>query len=441
VAASETGNYHKRLHCQCQADTFLPVRKGADDSPRLHAFAAVTGAPGDVRRQFLVVCLQTTLFQGAIFLIRPTASYRALELGVPVGWLGALAAAFAIVPLVLALPAGDAVDRWGERAVLLAGAVLVCTGAGMFLFVAHSFAMVLLATALLGAGHLLSVVGQQALVANITPGRNLDSAYGYYTFAGALGQAIGPGLLGLFDGGHSMPATQGAFLAGLALALALLAGTFFTRASARSTEPPRLLAERRLPALLRTPHLLRALTVSGIVLASMEITIVYLPALGTEQNISVSLVSGLLTVRALASMVSRFMLGRLSRLFGRRLLLTSAIVITGVATAVLATPVLTVALLVAAAALGFGFGMCQPLTLSWLAEISPAGSRGRVMSVRLAGNRLAQVLIPSCVGLLAAGLGAAGVLWLTAAMTVGAGVLARSVPLDAAGDTESEVDG
>ena len=390
----------------------------------------MTAAHGDVRRQFLVLCLQTILFQAAIFLIRPTASYRALELGVPVGWLGALAAAFAIVPLVLALPAGDAVDRWGERTVLLAGAALVCTAAGVFLFVAHSFAMVLLATALLGAGHLLSVVGQQALVANITPGRNLDSAYGYYTFAGALGQAVGPGLLGLFDGGSSIPATQSAFLAGVALALALLAGTFFMRGSARSTRSGLQRAERRLSTLLRTPHLLRALTVSGIVLASMEITLVYLPALGTEQEISVSLVSGLLTVRALASMASRFMLGRLSRLFGRRILLTSAIVVTGVATAVLATPVPSLALLVAAAALGFGFGMCQPLTLSWLAEIAPAGSRGRVMSIRLTGNRLAQVLVPSSVGLLAAGLGAGGVLWLTAAMTVGAGTLARSVPLD-----------
>jgi hypothetical protein len=36
------------------------------------------------------------------------------------------------------------------------------------------------------------------------------------------------------------------------------------------------------------------------------------------------------------------------------------------------------------------------------------------MSLRLVGNRTGQLLIPSAVGLVAAGLGSAGVLWVTA---------------------------
>ena len=53
--------------------------------------------------------------------------------------------------------------------------------------------------------------------------------------------------------------------------------------------------------------------------------------------------------------------------------------------------------------------------MSWLALSAPAGLRGRAMSLRLTGNRLGQVLIPSAVGAVAAGVGAAGVLWTTAA--------------------------
>jgi MFS family permease len=64
--------------------------------------------------------------------------------------------------------------------------------------------------------------------------------------------------------------------------------------------------------------------------------------------------------------------------------------------------------------LGLGLGVGQPLNTSWLAECAPAGLRARAMSLRLTGNRLGQVIIPSVVGFVAVSVGAAGVLWATA---------------------------
>ena len=55
----------------------------------------------------------------------PTAAYRALELTVPTAWLGVLGACFAVVPLLLAVPSGQATDRFGERRVMVTGAVLM----------------------------------------------------------------------------------------------------------------------------------------------------------------------------------------------------------------------------------------------------------------------------------------------------------------------------
>jgi MFS family permease len=80
--------------------------------------------------------------------------------------------------------------------------------------------------------------------------------------------------------------------------------------------------------------------------------------------------------------------------------------------------------------LGLGLGVGQPLTMSWLAEVAPAGLRGRAMSLRLTGNRLGQVLIPSTVGLLAAGLGSAGVLWATAGALALVGAASRRLQVD-----------
>ena len=79
------------------------------------------------------------------------------------------------------------------------------------------------------------------------------------------------------------------------------------------------------------------------------------------------------------------------------------------------------------AATGLGLGAGQPLTMSWLAEATPPGLRGRAMSLRLTGNRLGQVLVPSVVGLLAVGAGASGVFWLTAMALAGVGVISRGI--------------
>jgi MFS family permease len=80
--------------------------------------------------------------------------------------------------------------------------------------------------------------------------------------------------------------------------------------------------------------------------------------------------------------------------------------------------------------LGLGLGVGQPLTMSWLAEVAPAGLRGRAMSLRLTGNRLGQVLIPSAVGAVAVGVGAAGVLAATAAALALVGIAARRLAVD-----------
>jgi MFS family permease len=182
--------------------------------------------------------------------------------------------------------------------------------------------------------------------------------------------------------------------------------------------------------LLRLPGLVRALVISCVVLSAVDITLVYLPALGTDRGLAAGVVGLLLTLRAVASMTSRFFLGRLVRLVGRRRLMIVSVALSALSMAVVALPMPTWAMGAVVVLLGLGLGVGQPLTMSWLAEVAPAGLRGRAMSLRLTGNRLGQVLIPSAVGLVAAGVGAAGVLAATAAALAVVGVAARRLAVD-----------
>ena len=67
------------------------------------------------RRLLGLLLVHSALTQVVTFVLRPTTAYRAIELDVPAAWLGALTASFAVVPLLLAVPSGQATDRFGER--------------------------------------------------------------------------------------------------------------------------------------------------------------------------------------------------------------------------------------------------------------------------------------------------------------------------------------
>jgi MFS family permease len=381
------------------------------------------------RRLLGLLLAHSAVTQVVTFVLRPTSAYRALELDVPTAWLGALTASFAVVPLLLAVPSGQATDRFGERRVMLVGAVLMALSGAVFWTERGGAAGLVLGSVVLGTGHLLSVVGQQAAVANTAgPGR-FDTAFGYYTFAASLGQAAGPALITVLGGGGALPDTRPIFATATALGVVLLACTAFLRMPAREQAGGDA-GTGGMGTLLRLPGLVRALVISCVVLSAVDITLVYLPALGADRGLAAGFIGLLLTLRAVASMTSRLFLGRLVDRIGRRRLMIVSVALSAVSMAVLAAPLPTWAMAVVVVLLGLGLGVGQPLTMSWLAEVAPPGLRGRAMSLRLTGNRLGQVLIPSAVGLVAAGVGAAGVLAATAAALAAVGIAARRLAVD-----------
>ncbi len=383
----------------------------------------------DPRRLWLLPFFaHTGLVQAVTFVLRPTAVYQALALDVPAQWLGALGASFAIVPLVLAVPSGQATDRFGERRVMVAGSVLTVCAGGSFLLLGGSVWGLLAASVTLGVGHLCSVVGQQAMVANRFPPGRYDTAFGHYTFVASAGQALGPGLIILFGGTATIPDTATIFGWATALAAGLVVVSAFLPApAAAGVARAREEAAGGIRTLLRRPGLVRALTVSCVVLAAVDISLVYLPALGAERGIAAGTIGALLALRAAASMTSRLFLGRLAAWLGRGRLLTTSIVLAsaGMALVPLPLPLPVLALLLVLTGLGLGAG--QPLTMSWLAESTPPGLRGRAMSLRLTGNRLGQVVVPTLAGMVAVGAGAAGVLLLTAGALAAVGIVSRGI--------------
>ena len=109
-------------------------------------------------RRLLFALLAMGIAQAAVYLIRPTTSYRLLALGEGAREVGLVAAAFALLPIFLAIPLGKLSDRRGTP-LLLIGCVVQVAGC---LLLAASTATIAIAgsSAIVGLGHLALALGR-----------------------------------------------------------------------------------------------------------------------------------------------------------------------------------------------------------------------------------------------------------------------------------------
>ena len=286
----------------------------------MHEAHAATSAPGSHRgpvmrgqRVIFLVLSHAVIMQTITYGMRPTLSYAVLDAGGAAALLGILAASFAFPALLLALPFGSWVDRVGERSALVLSSLVLIVAALVAALATGSIWLLIVATVLLGIGQVLSAIGQQAMIANARGSGNSDSRFGFYSFAVALGQTIGPLLLTLPGGTVATPPLTLIFLSCAGLGLPMLVLSLLMQSSPRLvvSSPAGMLSTAR--ALVRTPGVVKALLASSIVLASTDLFLVYIPALGHDRGLSAAIVGAMLAVRSVFSMISRLSLGWMVR--------------------------------------------------------------------------------------------------------------------------------
>src|SRR5262245_47397920 len=341
-------------------------------------------------------------------MVRVTISYRAVELGLSVVWLGIITAFFAVLPMVFAVTVGRFIDRGNDaKTAWIGGGLMISACAGLVIW--RSLAALLLFTALLGIAHLMLVISQQVLCARGGGERAVDRMIGNYMVANAVGQGIGPSIVGWAGGSASIPPTHLLFMIGLAFAVLTCASALLLRPG--PPRPPRPAGHKPVPVreIASIPGLKLIFFVSVVTVAAQDLIVVYLPALGAERNIAVDAIGTLLAVRAVASMISRFVYARLSALLGRWRLMAMSTVASAIFYAALALPLPFWAMVLAIAAAGFALSIAITVSIATLLAITSDETRGTANSLRMMGNRMGQFVIPFLAGLIAAATGVAGI--------------------------------
>ncbi len=211
--------------------------------------------------------------------VRVTISYRTLELGLPVVWLGVISAGFAILPIFTAVQLGRYIDRghdahaaWIGSALILAACVALWAWPG-------SAILLLVFTILLGTGHMFLMAAQQMMTVRCATARGRETAFGHFMVAVSIGQGLGPLIVGGVGGNVTVPATGPLFTVGLITGALCMAIALALRPAPQQQRPP---AGPAVPLLelLRRPGMMVVLISSVVTVTAGDLLVIYLPMLG-----------------------------------------------------------------------------------------------------------------------------------------------------------------
>jgi prepilin signal peptidase PulO-like enzyme (type II secretory pathway) len=143
-------------------------------------------------RLLVPLLLLTVLVQVVTAIIRITTSYRAFELDLSIVWLGVIAAAFAAFPIVMAVQVGRFIDRGNDALTIWIGSAIIAMASAGFVLWPSAVGLVVVTT-VMGIGHIMLMASQQMLCVRAAKSpRAMESVFGNYMVAGAIGQGAGP---------------------------------------------------------------------------------------------------------------------------------------------------------------------------------------------------------------------------------------------------------
>lgn len=378
------------------------------------------------------------LVQGALNLLRPITTYKLVAFGAGGTTTGLVTAAYAVLPLFIALSLGRLTDRTPWLRQLIMGAATLLAVGGIVLAIAPSVAVLALGSVILGLAHLVFTISGQAAIARFSSDEDLDLGFGWFTASYSVGQALGPLLGGAIVGVGAVTASPerladvdralwvGAAISLLAVPLLLWRPQRPRPVSSRTPDPQAPPADpgRRatIPQVLRAPGVASNMLASMGLLAMVDILTAFMPLVGEAAGVPPTVVGVLLAVRGAAAIVSRGLLPWLSRRWSRRQLLIASLFVGSLTLAV--PPLILDQFLLAGSLLaigGFFLGIGQPLTMTLIATAVPTQWRSQALAVRLMGNRVGQVGFPLLAGLAVAPFGPGGAIWMTCVVLAVAG--------------------
>jgi MFS family permease len=335
-----------------------------------------------------------------ILVLPPLFDFVRAEYGASYTELGLALVAFNVVTAAGQTPAGILVDRFGARALLIAG--LFCGGlAFMVAGLVHSFWLLIAMFALAGVGNSVYHPADYALLSHHIPSERVAKAFSIHTFAGMLGSAVAPVSL-LFM--QSLWGWRGAFIGAGVIGFIVAALLTVQREEPPVVHPSKAAASTTGPTgwklLLSTPILMNllffvllALTNGGL----QNYSVVALGALyGTPATVANTALTGYLALSAIGVLVGGYLATRTGR--HGMVAIVCSLAVAVVVAPIAATDLGGVLVIVAMSLAGLFNGAFMPSRDMLVRSVTPPGLFGTVFGFVTTGFNIGGMIAPLVFG-------------------------------------------
>ena len=357
---------------------------------------------------------------------RVAISLYALDLGASQLTIGILMALYAICPMLMAVYVGRLADRVGPRMPMLIGTIGVIAGL-LLPPLMPGLPTLYVAALLLGSTFHFFFITVQGIAGGIGGSENRARNFALVGMGFSAAGFIGPFLAGLaIDHLGHLPAF-------LVLALFPIVPVLLLWLKPGFLPKPRkhglAAGPRNAFDLWRTPGLRSTFIASGIISSAWDLFQFYFPVYGHSIGLSASAIGAILGVFALATFVIRIVLPALSRRHTEAQVLTAGIFVAAVAFVLFPFFKNPFVLAGVGFLLGLGVGCGQPMSMSLIYALAPAGRQAEAAGLRVTANNVMHLCIPLLFGSLGTAFGYAPVFVSNSALLVAGGMLMRRAPI------------
>ncbi|HSQ05072.1 MAG TPA: MFS transporter, partial [Burkholderiales bacterium] len=247
---------------------------------------------------------------------RVVITLYAIKLGAGPFAIGMLAAAFGLLPTLLAWFVGRLSDRYGARWLLIVGAG--CASVGMLLpYFAPALALLYVAALLNGLSFAFYNVSLQHVVGIVSSREHRTRNFSNYSLVQSVTSFLGPLVAGfaIDHSGYGAACLYLVALSAIPIAMLMLWGRLLPSGSPHAT------SKVSLKDTLNQPGVWRVLAASSLAQSGNDLFQFYMPVYGSSVGLSASSIGSILAAFAAAAFVIRAAMSRLLRHYGEETVL------------------------------------------------------------------------------------------------------------------------
>lgn len=370
-----------------------------------------------------LVVLMSVLSQAGFSGSRVAVSLHALELSANQFAIGVVIALYSLCPMLLSIAIGRFADRVPPRLPVIIGSAAM-TAVLILPPLVPGLAALCVAAFVLGLAHQVFSIPLEAIVGGIDGAKNRARNYALITMGWSAANFFGPLIAG-FSIDYIGQREVYLVLAVLTLApvpLLLFKPDLLPRAANVHAGGE---ARGGVLELWRMTPVRITIIAAGVVGSAQDLFQFYLPIYGHSIGLSASAIGTILGVVFVAAFVIRGIIPILVKQMTEARILTSAVFIAALAFSLLPLVDNPYSLAAIAFLLGLGVGCAQPMTMSLLYLLTPAGRIAESFGLQKTVRNATHLVVPLFFGSLGAAFGVTTVFLSNSAILVASGLLMR----------------